>query len=180
MRTLFKAIVATAALAAPFYANAIPVTWNYSGVCTKGDCDVVSSISGSLTGDAHGDGQLNEVLYLLGDLTSYNFTLRNSHGVTYSFDGVHGDGTYYLNGAGDITGGSMTFANLFSLEFLTGDAGAGSWSIVDCRIPIFCFAETEASGRGSYTRATSVPEPATLSLLGLGLLGFGLVRRRRR
>jgi hypothetical protein len=177
MRAVLKIIVATVALAAPLYANAIPMTWTYTGVCTAGDCSDVPSISGSVSGDPASFGsanQLNDFLFIFGDITSYSFTVGG-----YSFSGTHGDGTYQLDASGNIVGGTMTFANVLALEFL--DVGAASWHIVDtdCKLVIFCGTDTEAWGRGAYSTVTAVPEPATLSLLGLGLLGFGLARRRR-
>ena len=171
MRTLFKAILATVALAAPMYANAIPITWNYAGVCTAGDCGEVPSVTGTLTGDPNlfGDPEyLSE--FILGEVLSYNFWF-GGHNVS----GSGAIGEYRLDANRNIIGGSMIFGNL-SLNF--ADVGASSWSFIDkdCFL-IFCSIDTEAYGSGSYTRA--VPEPATLSLLGLGLLGFGLIRRRR-
>ena len=170
MRTLFKAILATVALAAPVYANAIPITWNYSGVCTAGDCGEVPSVTGTLTGDPNlfGDpGYLSE--FIIGEVLSYNFWF-GGHNVS----GSGAIGEYQLDANRNIIGGSMIFGSLS----LNADVGAGSWSFTDkdCFF-IFCSIDTQAYGTGSYSRA--VPEPATLSLLGLGLLGFGLVRRRR-
>jgi hypothetical protein len=175
MRTLFKAIVATAALVAPMYANAIPMTWTYTGACDAGDCDVVPSITGSLSGDPGilwPYDELNEVL--IGDVTSYDFWIGSYH-----LSGNVALGSYQLDGAGNITGGSMTFGDLATLEFL--GVGTGRWTFSDssCFL-IFCRTDVEASGSGSYARVTSVPEPATLSLLGLGLLGLGVARRPRR
>lgn len=171
MRTLFKAILATVALAAPMYANAVPITWNYSGVCTHGDCGEVPSVTGTLTGDPNlfGDPDyLSE--FIIGEVLSYSFSFGG-----HVISGTGAIGEYRLDASRNIIGGSMLFANL-SLNF--ADVGAGSWSFIDkdCHF-IFCHIDTEAYGSGSYARA--VPEPATLSLLGLGLLGFGLVRRRR-
>ena len=170
MRTLFKAILATVALAAPMYANAIPMTWNYSGACTSGDCDEVPSVTGSLTGDPTLLGEpdfLSEIIF--GEVLSYNFWF-GSHNIS----GSGAIGEYRLDANRNIIGGSMLFGNL-SLSF--ADVGAGSWSFFDIDCSRHGCDVTDAEGTGSYARA--VPEPATLSLLGLGLLGFGLIRRRR-
>ena len=176
MRALFKAIVATAVLAAPLYANAVPTTWNYSGVCTAGDCSVVPTVVGTLTGDPSEWGNSSELRggLLFSELTSYHFLIGG-----YEFQGSDALGAYQLDNSGNIVGGSMTFGSLARLEFL--DLGAARWHFSDshCKLFIFCSVDVEASGTGSYKRATAVPEPATLSLFGLGLLGLGLVRRRR-
>ena len=78
MRTLFKAVLATVALAAPFYANAVPITWTYSGQCDGGACDVVPTITGELSGNPGAFGpsnELNDYFFLFGDLTSYSFNV---------------------------------------------------------------------------------------------------------
>jgi hypothetical protein len=177
MRTLFKAVLATVALAAPLYANAIPMTWNYSGVCKGGDCSDVPTITGTLIGDPtrRGDpNELNDPLFSAGDLTSYDFYFGDHH-----ISGNDAFGTYTLDALGNITGGSMTFGNLFALQLL--DVGS-TWSLSYFDCGRHGCSNIDASGAGSYTSANSVPvpEPTTLSLLGLGLLVTGFVARRRK
>jgi hypothetical protein len=175
MKKLVLGTLGYVLLALPSLSFAVPMSWTYSGTCSWGDCGEVSSITGVLTADAALYGSSSEIneYALFGDLIDYSFTVGD-----YSFSGSSGLGTYLLDGLGNITGGSMTFANIFALEFL--GVGSASWSIVDTDCIWFrCREAVEAGGAGGYTN-TAVPEPGTLGLFGLALLGVGLSARRKK
>lgn len=176
MKKLVLGALSSVLLALPVVSSAVPMNWTYSGTCTWGDCAEVPSISGSLSADPQSYGAGNEIneYALFGDLISYSFTLGS-----YSFSGNTGLGTYLLDGAGNIVGGTMKFGDLVALEFL--DVGSAKWSIldVDCRW-FSCGTSVEAGGKGGYAKVAAVPEPATLGLMGLGLLGTGFLARRRK
>jgi len=163
MKNVFLGVIGATLMALPGLSSAMPMSWTYSGTCSWGDCSDVPSISGSISADPTlwgSDDAINEYA-LVGDLISYSFTFGGS-----TYTGSSGLGSYYLDSMGNITGGSMSFGNLFTFEVV----GSSSWSIGGL------FADA-AGGSGSYT---SVPEPGTLGLFGLALLGAGLGARRRK
>ena len=165
------AVIAAVALVSG-QALAVPVTWNYSGACTAGDCSKVPTITGTLNGDASKYGDSDELgqLFYFGEVSSYSFTLG---GNTYS--GSNALGAYDLDAAGNIIGGSMQFfGDFFQLDL---SVGAFSWYFFD-ENGFGHRDDVEVWGKGSYS-STSVPEPAILSLLGLGLLSLGFARRRK-
>ena len=175
-------LVLAAALCGPGIANAIPMTWTYFGTCTIGDCGAVPTVSGTISGDAATLPPSNSLSGFF-EITSYSFTAGST---TISGGSGSAVGSYDLDGAGNIVGGSVLFSDLFQLEFL--GAGYNSWSFSNTDITTVCYSflclpvstTTTAGGSGAYANTTPVPEPGSLALLGSGLLVLELMRRRRR
>jgi hypothetical protein len=183
MKRIFAllSLLAAAALA-PATSMAVPMTWSYTGTCTAGDCGVISSITGTLSGDPAAVFPADRLTHalLFGELTSFSWTLGS-----YSYSGTMAVGEYRLDPAGNIVSGSMLFGDAFALEFL--DVGSARWSFLDFDLTCGGFlgldcktSKIEASGTGSYRRVVAVPEPSLLSMIALGLLGVGFAARRRR
>jgi len=81
-------------------------------------------------------------------------------------------------GSGKCAGNMLAFLTAFG----TGPATSAIFATAD---PIWIFKDINANGSSIsevnqvYTSST-VPEPMTLSMMGVGLLGLGLISRRRK
>jgi PEP-CTERM motif-containing protein len=203
MRSLFKAVVATAALAVPLYANAIPVTFDLAGA-PKSSVAVTDFTPGGLLCLLTGCGVDVTLNPLLGSVTStlnnpgdsFNFNFFNIN--FYGLGGGSGEISATLGfdaPAGAPTIGGDAIGAFFTIGILT--AGSLDWINNDYLVTLgngtsYTVSLNDLSGiTGSSATVTgtiklrsgpgsiSVPEPATLTMFGLGLLGLGMMRRRR-
>lgn len=166
-----------------FRAEASPVTYSFSVTGTAGPLTGVTE-NGTFTYDtssipAGGNGLVNAAGLLIGLSFTWN-------GIAYDQTTANTGNLNFLGGTlesaffGDdcnAIGGCSVFAdtNTWFLQALPG-AGPG---IDDFRYSTPTLADT--SGMGTVTTSASpIPEPPTLAVLVLGLLGLGLFKRRTR
>lgn len=137
--------------------------------------------SASLTIKLFDDALFGDSNLDLGLITDPSETVgfRFDNGSWVSQD-IHGDGEVGGNIVDwdnfDFIVTSLLNDGLLSVEIRANQIGTGR----NKRWGDFVFGSSYLTASGNRAGGTSVPEPATLSLFGLGLLGLGFAARRRK
>jgi len=190
------AVLATALGFSTLNVNASPITFSTYGIFTCGGCSGSGTNSVTFLGD-----NANALLITFTGLgsTSLNTPTGSSFGNFQTF--VSGTGVINASGTFTLTvtqtvpiAGSDSFASTFSGTFSASNSGTGVVNFTTTSIAIggITYSITNnplnlvppASNNGITTvqgqiTTSSVPEPTTVSMLGLGLVGAAILRFRK-
>jgi hypothetical protein len=199
MKQVARSILAAAAIG--LFANAtqaVPVQLDWTTTVQ------FSGISGLSAGDSvkmtfefnDASGNLNNARLNASNFVSYSFTLFD--GRSASFDLIGPGSTFSSYGSNDffvfdavghlqqvnqflIFDGSVS-SNVAAWNGLSGIIYNNGANCFSCNTPFRFDVNNVAAGLSTNSwsiRTNEIPEPVTLSLVGVGLLGCGIMRRRR-
>lgn len=181
MKSKILGLLAMGLLAGPMAADAVPVTWTLNGVILQG-----GTAGGSFVYDA--DGSVFSDIALttsLGRTYTQFVGTSISAGLVFLQSGVESGSTIAL-GLTDITPALLTDAGgVLPINIDTTTANFAEFTcdaLSECPLGFGTNVNNWQFGGVSTLTGVprvSVPEPGSLALLGFGLAGLGLSRRRK-